>query len=97
MSKAGERILRSIENARKFARGEVADGFIVHVPYEADVLAIRTRLGLTQESFAARFGFTVSAVRDWEQHRRRPEKAARVLLRVIDKRPDVVMDVLAGK
>ena len=35
-----------------------------------DVRALRTRLGLSQEAFAARFGFSVDAIRQYESHRR---------------------------
>ena len=64
------------------------------VPPEVDVRAIRNRLGLSQEAFAARFGFSVAAVREWEQGRRRPEQAARTLLLVIARNPDVVAAAL---
>jgi putative transcriptional regulator len=59
-----------------------------------DVKAIRTKLGLSQSSFAIRFGFSPAAVRDWEQHRRPPEQAARVLLMVIKHNPDSVYEAL---
>ncbi len=95
MSAAGERLLRSARNARAFARGEDTDGFVVHVPGEVNVRGIRDGLGLSQADFAARFGFGVAAVRDWEQGRRRPEAAARVLLMVIAHNPKAVEDALA--
>ena len=44
--------------------------------------------------FAEQFGFTVAAVRDWEQRRRRPERTASMLLRVIDKEPEAVLRAL---
>ncbi|MET3526196.1 NadS family protein [Phenylobacterium koreense] len=66
----------------------------VHVPAEIDVKAIRTNMGLTQAEFAARFGFSAAAVRDWEQRRRRPEATARVLLTVIAKEPEAVQRAL---
>ncbi len=47
-----------------------------------DVRALRTRLGLSQEAFARRFGFSVDAVRHYESHRRTPGGPARTLLRV---------------
>jgi putative transcriptional regulator len=95
MSTAGSRILGSARRARAYARGEEAEGFIAHVPEDVDVKAIRTKLGLSQEAFALRFGFTPAAVRDWEQHRRQPEQAARVLLLVIAHDPNVVAEALA--
>jgi putative transcriptional regulator len=51
---------------------------------------------LSQARFARRFGFSPSAVREWEQGRRQPEAAARVLLLVIASRPEIVDEVLAA-
>lgn len=96
MSKAGSRILGSVRRARAFARGETREGFVTHVPEAIDVKATRGKLGLGQEAFAARFGFSATAVRDWEQGRRQPEQAARVLLMVIDEAPQTVERVLRG-
>ncbi len=56
--------------------------------------AVRAKLGLTQQQFARRFGFAYDAVRDWESRRRHPDRAARVLLAVIDYRPEVVAEAL---
>jgi len=97
MSKAGERILRSVEQARAFARGEVTEGFVVHTPKVLDVKAVRQKLGLSQTAFAERFGLSTSAIRDWEQNRRQPDPAARVLLLVIAHNPDAVVDALRSR
>lgn len=94
MSKAGESILRGARQALAYAKGE-RDGFVAHVPETLDVKAIRGRLGLTQAEFAARFGFDVRAVENWEQGRRQPERPARAFLRVIDREPEAVMRALA--
>jgi putative transcriptional regulator len=61
-----------------------------------DVRTLRTRLGLSQEAFAARFGFSVDAVRQYESRRRVPSGPARTLLRVIAREPDAVTRALAG-
>lgn len=58
-------------------------------PATVDVRAVRARLGLSQTAFASRFGFTPASVREWEQGRRQPEAAARVLL-LIARSPEVV-------
>ncbi len=55
-------------------------GFVAHVPEEVDVKAIRKRLALSQSEFAARFGFAVDAVQNWEQGRRRGAGAGRGLM-----------------
>jgi putative transcriptional regulator len=46
MSNAGNRILKSIRQARAYARGEATEGFVAHVPEDVDVRAIRLGLGL---------------------------------------------------
>jgi len=60
-----------------------------------DVKFIRARLGLSQEQFAARFGFSVETLRNYEQGHRRPTGPASVLLRVIANEPDAVTRALA--
>jgi putative transcriptional regulator len=64
------------------------------IPAIVDVAAIRQGLGgwpaVTQAAFAGRFGFSAAAVRDWEQGRRKPDAAARVLLLVIAHNPAAV-------
>jgi len=67
----------------------------IHVPARVNVKKIRTRLGLSQESFAQTYGFALSAVRDWEQGRRQPERSARILLKVVEKEPEAVTRALA--
>lgn len=71
-------------------------GVRVHVPDQIDVKAIRRREGLTQGAFAARYGFSTDAVKQWEQHRRTPEAAARILLTVIEREPEAVRRALAS-
>jgi putative transcriptional regulator len=96
MSKAGKRILASVRKARAFARGEANEGFVVHVPEEIDVRAIRQRLALTRAEFAQRFGFSPAAVKEWEIGRRRPDRSARVLLKIIEQEPEAVTRALAS-
>ncbi|MCW2242085.1 helix-turn-helix domain-containing protein [Azospirillum canadense] len=67
---------------------------VVHPSGGVAVRAIRAKLDLTQAEFAARFGFSVGAVRDWEQGRKQPDAQARVLLRLIDQAPDMVADAV---
>jgi putative transcriptional regulator len=95
MSKLGEDLIRSAEEALAIAKGEAEPGsYNVYVPQDIDVAEIRTALDLTQAEFAHRFGFSLASVRDWEQNRRRPEKSARVLLMVIRHNPDMVDEAL---
>ena len=36
------------------------------------IRSLRQSLGMSQEAFAQHLGVSISSVRDWEQHRRRP-------------------------
>ena len=95
MSKAGNKLIKSANQALAYARGEISDGFTVNVPEEIDVKSIRNGLGFTQLEFSLRFGFDVRAVQDWEQKRRQPDRAARILLTVIAHEPEAVKRALA--
>ncbi|HEY7958408.1 MAG TPA: helix-turn-helix domain-containing protein [Polyangia bacterium] len=93
--KAFDAIAAGIKDAIASARGEGGRGRIqrVRIP-EVDVAAVRVKLGLSQEDFAAAFGVSLGTVRNWEQGRRHPEGPARALLVVIDKAPKAVMQAL---
>ncbi len=104
MSKQAERnrdedfagIMAGLEEAIAVAEGAAAPtAYRLHVPELVDVRAIRDNEGLSQRAFAEKYGFSPAAVRDWEQGRRRPEAAARILLRVIERRPDAVREALS--
>ena len=56
----------------------------------------RERCKQTQAKFATQFGFSIDAVRNWEQGRRQPDVAARAFLMVIDREPDAVRRALTG-
>jgi len=65
-------------------------------PSPTDLRALRDRLGLSQAVFARRFGFSVDAIRRYEQGSRIPSGPAAVLLRVIVADPDAVSRALWG-
>jgi len=88
--------LDAMQEAADILTGKRAPARVHRVPPDVDVRAIRTKLGLSQDAFAARFGFSVRAVREWEQGRRRPEQAARTLLLVIAHDPAAVTAALDG-
>ena len=84
-------IAADLDTAPLFTDEELATARIVRAPDTADdVRTIRRRLGLSQAAVERRFGVSVASVRYWELGHRRPEGAARVLLRVIAREPDAV-------
>lgn len=94
MSKLGTRLIKAAKEARAIARGEITEGFVVHVPDEVDVRALRKKLKFSQAEFSRRFGFAIDAVQDWEQRRRRPGRTARIFLTVIAREPAAVARAL---
>jgi putative transcriptional regulator len=69
-------------------------GVKLYQPYAVNVSDLRQRLSLTQEQFAARFGFSVATLRHWERGDRSPSGASLVLLNVIDRNPAAVLQAL---
>ena len=67
---------------------------IVDDPAAGRIVALRKRLRLSRQKFADRFGLDVRALQEWEQGRRVPDRAARVLLTVIDREPEAVVRAL---
>ena len=55
---------------------------------------IRRRLGMTQAQFAEAIGVPVATLRNWEQGRVAPDPAARALLRILDREPEVALRAL---
>ena len=95
MSRFGDALLGSAKEALAIAKGELAPARTFS-PSPVDVRALRRKLGLTQAGFAGRYGFSVGAVRDWEQGRSAPEGATRSLLIVIEREPAAVDRALQG-
>jgi putative transcriptional regulator len=93
---SGRKIIRGLKQALAHARGEAthARERTIHIDDNVNVRNIRKKLALTQQEFALQFGFSLAAVRHWEQGSRMPEMSARVLLTLIDRDPDYVRRAL---
>ena len=88
-------VAADLDTAPIFTDTELARARRVFPPQRLDVRVIRRRLGLSQAQFAARFGFSVETIRNYEQGHRAPTGPARSLLRVIASEPDAVTRALA--
>jgi putative transcriptional regulator len=86
----GERLIEAMRQANAWASGEDVPGIRVHIPEAYDVRKMRTRMKLSQKEFAARFGFSLDSIQNWEQGRRIPDGPARTLLAVIAHEPKAV-------
>lgn len=56
------------------------------------IVDVRNAAGLSQARFAALMGISVRTLQDWEQGRRSPSGAAKTLLRVVEKHPEVLAE-----
>jgi putative transcriptional regulator len=85
----GDLLLQSVREmkARKKARSTS-----VSVTW---VVKVRRKTGLSQSQFAELVGVSVRTLQDWEQGRREPSGAARSLLRIADKHPEVFIELAA--
>jgi len=85
----GDELLRAVQEmkAGKAAR-------VHRVPVSA-ITEARTRSGLSQARFAEVLGVSTRTLQEWEQGRRQPSAAARSLLAIAVRRPDVLREVFS--
>jgi putative transcriptional regulator len=97
--KAFDKIAAGLNEALEIA-GCHAKPARLYVASEISVREIRKKMNLSQDDFAAEFGFTINQIRDWEQGRTRPLGGLRAYLMLIKSDPRVVSRLLrntAGK
>lgn len=92
-------IIDGLKDAVRHARGSNksrVSSRVVYVDHPLDVKAIRIKLNLSQAQFAMKFGFSLSAVRNWEQGRRQPVGVHKNLLKLIEAMPEQVEEILSA-
>ncbi len=85
----GEELLRAVQEM-KSGKAERLHRISVSAIAEA-----RTRSGLSQQRFAQVLGVSIRTLQEWEQGRRQPSGAARALLAIAARRPEVLREVFA--
>lgn len=78
MSTAFDSIKQGLQGAIFHAQDDER-GVRVHRPRTIDVKAVRAKVGMTQEPFAARFGFSTATLRHWERGDRNPQAVIEAL------------------
>ena len=80
-----------VQAVRQLKAGKAGRVHQVKVP---EALEARMRSGLSQAKFASALGVSKRTLQEWEQGRRRPTGAARSLLAIAAKRPEILREVL---
>lgn len=91
-----DELLESVQEGGAILRGDQAPSRVFCFE-EPDVRSLREKHGLSQPKFAALMGISVGTLRNWEQGRRKPEGSARVLLRVVERHPEAVFEVVGDR
>lgn len=84
----GEKLLRSVNEMKQ---GKAARATQV-APNE--VAAARLKTGLSQAMFAQALHISLRTLQEWEQGRRRPSGAARALIEIAFRHPEVIREGL---
>jgi putative transcriptional regulator len=78
----GDELLKSV---RQMVRGK---GRVVWSP----VISARRKSGLSQAEFAKLLGVSLRTLQEWEQGRRQPSGAAKTLIAIAERRPEVLRE-----
>lgn len=91
-------VVESAEEALAIVQGKVKPARVTTFKpsIALEIRKIRIATGLSRAEFCRRYALDVRALQDWEQGRRKPDRAARAYLTVIAKQPKAVERALAG-
>jgi putative transcriptional regulator len=85
----GKELLQSVREMKSGQRGRAHK---VKLPAVAEA---RLHSGLSQEQFSRLLGVSVRTLQDWEQGRREPSGAAKTLILIAIRRPEVLRSIAA--
>lgn len=88
-----DKLVASVREGGQILNGKIESSrtFVVR---PANIKKLRRAYQLSQNDFAALLGISASTLQNWEQGRRHPEGAAKVLLQVAARHPEAVWDTV---
>jgi putative transcriptional regulator len=87
-----DELLQSVNEAAAIERGKLKPSRSFEIKTANDVARVRNRLGLSQNKFARLLGISENTLQNWEQGRRKPAGAAKVLLKVAARHPQMILE-----
>lgn len=85
----GAELLQSVREMKAGIRARTSK------PALSDIAHARLVSGLSQSAFASLLGVSVRTLQDWEQGRREPSGAAKTLIKVAERHPEVLQELVA--
>ena len=93
----GDALLEGLTEALAWKRGELALETVNIDPMPAErIRSIRRKVAKSAKDFERRFGIPAATISNWEQGRRKPDPAGRLLPKVIEADPDLVARTAAA-
>lgn len=93
MSSAYKSISKGLKEAIEYSKGNTKEAREFK-PRHIDVKKLREKIGMSQPKFAASFGISLGTLRHWERGDRYPQGPALILLNLLSKDPNTVLEVL---
>ena len=93
MSEAYKSISKGLKEAIEYSKENTKEAREFR-PIHIDVKKLREKIGMSQPRFAASFGISLGTLRHWERGDRYPQGPALVLLNLLSKDPNTVLQVL---
>jgi putative transcriptional regulator len=88
-----DELKQSLREASLIRRGQLKPGRRYRINPKSNIVRVRGELGLSQSEFAAILGISPDTLQNWEQGRRTPTGPAKVLLKIAEKHPEVLLEV----
>jgi len=88
----GQKILDGIKEIKDFRNGQ-KELKTRTLKEPSPPKLIREKLELSQAAFASLLGVSARTIQDWEQGRRQPQGPAKSLLRIAEKRPEILAEL----
>jgi putative transcriptional regulator len=88
-------LLRGVREMRGIRRGELKPARVTRLKAESPQV-VRARFRLSQREFSSLLGISIDTLQNWEQGRRAPTGAAKILLRIAALHPKIVLEAAAA-